>query len=227
MKTWQSIAAALIFGVPIYASADTGGTVSYRCQQGKNLSVRYSFNAQGIPTQARAMLNGQDRKMAYNLDRSDNVDTFFNDRNGYRLDSSYMDSKNYRTQQIIVTGPDDQILYKGCSPEANNAERMAEKLTSHVKSAQVAYVCQNDQRVNVSYQFNSAGLPTRAAARLQGRKITLHYDQNRSDNVDTFFKGRGYSLTTDYMDAENYRSQNITITAPNDVLLYKGCSPVR
>ena len=173
------------------------------------------------------MLNGQDRKMAYNLDRSDNVDTFFNDRNGYRLDSSYMDSNNYRTQQIIVTGPDDQILYKGCSPEANNAERMAEKPTSHVKNAQVAYVCQNDQRVNVSYQFNSAGLPTRAAARLQGRKITLHYDQNRSDNVDTFFKGRGYSLTTDYMDAENYRSQNITITAPNDVLLYKGCSPVR
>lgn len=227
MKTWQSIAAALVFSVPIYASADTGGTVFYRCQQGKNLSVRYNFNPQGIPTQARAILNGQDRKMTYDPNRSDNVDTFFNDRNGYRVGSAYMDSNNYHTQQIIVTGPDDQILYKDCRPEAKNTERMAEKPTRHVKSAQVAYICQNDRRINVSYQFNSAGIPTRAASRLQGRKITLHYNQNRSDDVDTFFNGRGYSLSTGYMDAENYRSQNITITAPNDVLLYKGCSPVR
>lgn len=227
MKTWQSIAAALFFCIPIYASADAGGTVFYRCQQGKSLSIRYSFNSQGIPTQARATLNGQERKMAYDLERSDNVDTFFKDRNGYRVGSAYMDKDNYRTQQIILTGPDDQILYKDCKPEARSEERMTGKTANHAQSAQVAYLCQNDRRINVSYRFNSAGIPTRAAARLQGRKLTLHYNQNRSDDVDTFFNGHGYSLTTGYMDAENYRSQSITITAPNDVILYKDCSSVR
>ena len=60
---------------------------------------------------------------------------------------------------------------------------------------------------------------------VNGRKRVMQYDLNRSDNVDTFFKdGAGYSLTSSNMDANNFRQNDIMITAPNGELVYKDCS---
>ncbi|MGF6148684.1 Uncharacterised protein [Kingella potus] len=91
-------------------------SVSYRCQQGKRINVTYGFNKQGLPTYASARLNGRTRVMEIDLARSDNVGTFFGEAGGYRLDTDVLDSKNVRTQPMMITSPDDRILFKSCSP---------------------------------------------------------------------------------------------------------------
>lgn len=54
MKFWQSTAlAALAVGIAAPAFA-AGGTVSYVCQQGKQVDVSYQFNSRGKPVSARA-----------------------------------------------------------------------------------------------------------------------------------------------------------------------------
>ena len=89
----------------------------------------------------------------------------------------------------------------------------------------VSYSCQGGKNVSVSYDFNSAGVPTTARANLQGRNVVMRYDMNRSDNVDTFMQGNGYILSTDALDSRNYRGKSINITAPNGQMLFKSCSP--
>ena len=90
----------------------------------------------------------------------------------------------------------------------------------------VSYVCQQGKRLDVTYGFNKQGLTTYAAAKVNGKRITLPIDLNRSDNTDTYYgKEGGYVLSTAYMDKKTYRKQPIMITAPDDEIVLKDCSP--
>lgn len=89
----------------------------------------------------------------------------------------------------------------------------------------VNYTCQQG-RVAVKYNFNSAGIPVTAAAKLNGATRVMQYDLNKSDNVDTIFGGRGYGISMEMLTSKNARKANIaTITSPNDEILFKDCAP--
>ena len=107
------LAAVWGFASPALAA---GGTVSYACQNSKSVNVRYQFNSAGIPTTAQAVLHGANRVMRYDMNNSDNVDTFMKDRRGYRLSSGYLDVNNYQTNDITINAPSGEMLFKNCSP---------------------------------------------------------------------------------------------------------------
>lgn len=91
-------------------------TVNYRCQSGKSLKVTYGFNHQGLPTYAAFRDGGRIQSLPIDLNRSDNVDSEFNSVRGYRLVTDSLNSKNYRQKPIMITAPNQQIVYKGCNP---------------------------------------------------------------------------------------------------------------
>lgn len=91
-------------------------TVSYVCQQGKKVKVTYGFNKQGLTTYASAVINGARVQMPINLDKSDNMDTLYGKEGGYMLSTGEMDSKSYREQPIMITAPNNQMIFKDCSP---------------------------------------------------------------------------------------------------------------
>ena len=229
MKLWIPAAAAtLALAVSATASA-AGGSVTYQCQNDKKVSVNYTFNEQGVPTQASATLNGKKRLMKYDLNRSDNVDTFFKDASGYNLTASELNAGNYRNAAIMIMSPNSEILYKDCSPAAksaapDNSRQNAGKIS---KTGSVSYMCLNERRLKVNYAFNGAGVPVKAEAILNGRKRTLQYDLNRSGDQDVYFQDRaGYNLSTSYMDANNFRQNTVMVMNPNSEFLYKDCAPM-
>lgn len=227
MKIWFPAAAALLaLGFSASASA---APVSYQCQGNKKVTVNYAFNKQGIPTSATATLKGKARVMKYDLNRSDNVDTYFSGA-GYEISTANMDSANYREQPIMIFAPGSQILFKDCSPTAGGAPAASDKPVNAnkvTKSGTVSYMCEADRPLRVTYSFNGAGVPVKADATLKGKKVTMKYDLNRSDNVDTYFKGAGYNLSTANMNAENFRDQPVMITGPNNQIAYKDCEPAQ
>ena len=227
MKIWIPAAAATLALAFSATASAAGGTVSYQCQNNKKISVNYVFNKQGVPTQATATLKGKKRLMKYDLNRSDNVDTYFKDKSGFNISTSNMDASNFREAPIMIFSPDSEILYNDCNPVAQQSSesQQSQNAGKITKTGSVSYMCLNNRRVKVNYAFNGAGVPVKAEAVVNGRKRVMQYDLNRSDNVDTFFKdGAGYSLTSSNMDANNFRQNDIMITAPNGELVYKDCS---
>lgn len=207
---------------PVFAS---GGSVAYACQNGRSLEVNYQFNSVGIPTQAQARLDGANRVMNYDLNRSDNVDTYFKDDDGYTISTSNMTSGNYQKAAINVLSPDSRILYKSCMPK-RNASSAGRSSRAAASNGSVAYVCQNNKRINIGYAFNAQGIPTRAQVRLNGANRVMNYDLDRSDDVDTYFKdSAGYRISTSNMTSDNYHQAGVMIMSPNDEILYKGCTP--
>ena len=98
----------------------------------------------------------------------------------------------------------------------------AKKITS---TRTVNYTCQQG-RVAVKYNFNDAGIPVTATAKLNGATRVMQYDLNKSDNVDTIFGGHGYGISMEMLTSENARKANIaTITSPHDEILFKDCAP--
>ncbi|MDO4776884.1 MAG: hypothetical protein Q4A06_05430 [Cardiobacteriaceae bacterium] len=117
MKLLHTSALVLLAGFSAASFAADEGSVNYQCQGGKSVKVHYKFNKEGMPTSASATLNGQTRTLKYDQGSSDNVDTIFQDGNGYRLSSSYMDVYNYRQQNIMIVSPEGEVLYKNCAPK--------------------------------------------------------------------------------------------------------------
>lgn len=224
------LSALLLLSATSAHALESSDNVAYACQSGKNVTVRYHFNDVGLPTRAVVSLNGQSRTLNYDMTRSDNVDTFFQDASGYTLSTSYMDTSNYRNAAILINAPDGTLLYKDCNAKPAKAQKKGSKgkKKNNKKDKggkQVAYQCQDNRRLTVSYRFNEQGIPTHASAQLNGKTRTLPYDLASSTNVETFFIGQGYRIGTDYMDADNYRSLPIMVTDPNDDILYKNCTP--
>lgn len=225
MKLLHSSALALLAGLSASAFAKSD-QVTYACQSGQEITVRYQFNEAGLPASAEATLNGKKRTLAYDMDRSDAVDTFFKDNNGYRISSDYMDVHNYRQSGIVIAAPDGNILYKGCTAKpAAGKKKSQQSKKGGTSGKRVAYMCQSNRRLNVTYRFNEQGIPVSATANLRGKDRTLGYDLGSSTDVETFFVGQGYRIGTEYMDSRNYRSLPVNVTAPNDEILYKNCMP--
>lgn len=88
----------------------------------------------------------------------------------------------------------------------------------------VTYSCQGGQTLSVNYRFNAQGIPTQAQFNANGRNRVLSYDMNRSNDVETYFTDRaGYTLSSEYMDSNNYRGAPVMVMAPNSQILYKSC----
>ncbi len=91
------------------------GKVRYACQSGKSVQVHYSFNDVGLPTSAKAYINGRIRYMPINLSRSDSVSTVFGNEGQYVLSSGYLTKKNYKKSSMLLTSPNNEILFKNCT----------------------------------------------------------------------------------------------------------------
>lgn len=230
MKLWQPAVAVLALGIcaPAFAASQT---VSYTCQQGQKVNVRYQFDADGNPLSAAARVGGASRFMKFDSRHSDNVSTAFKDARGYALTAGDLNADNVGSANgISIMSPKSEILFKDCSPKRKTSTASSGRIDASevVKRGSVAYVCQDNRRLNVSYGFNAAGIPVYAQAKVQGRNYKLPYNLDRSDRVDTVFSGSGYTLTAGYVDSKNYRSQSgIMLTSPRDELLYKECRPLR
>lgn len=221
MKMKHLIAGA--FACASLSAVAAGHSVSYSCDQGRHVTVNYKFNKMGVPVSAEASILGSKQVLQYDLQNSDNVDTVFKNKTGYRLSSNEMNSKNYRSSQIIITSPNDEILFKNCQV---SSKASAQKPTAAASSSSVAYSCQQG-RLNIDYKFNKVGIPVSATAQLQGKRRTLQYDLNNSDSVDTVFKGQGYRISTEAMTRDNFRSLAVMVTGPDDNILYKSCMPAK
>lgn len=103
---------------PINANKITSrGSVHYACQNARNVTVSYGFNAAGIPVTATAKLEGANRVLHYDMNRSDDTGMLMTDKRGYKLGSGYMDSKNFRKASgINIFSPKNVMLFKGCEP---------------------------------------------------------------------------------------------------------------
>lgn len=93
-----------------------------------------------------------------------------------------------------------------------------------VSKKSVTYSCQQGRTLKVTYGFNKQGLPTYAAASLNGKKRVLPINLAHSDIAGTMFgKEGGYVINTDYLDSKNYRKSSAMVTSPKNWILYKGC----
>lgn len=90
-------------------------TVNYVCQDGR-VAVKYGFNAAGVPVNAIAKVNGATRVMKYDMSRSDNVDAFFKDAAGYRLNADAFERNSVHKTAINITSPRNDLVFKNCSP---------------------------------------------------------------------------------------------------------------
>lgn len=223
MKLIPTAVAASLACLSLSAMASSH-SVTYACEGGKQVQVRYQFNKAGIPTRAEAHIRGAKRVMAYDMNRSDDVDTFFANKSGYRLSSDYMDVKNFRKSSIMITAPNDEILFKSCTAQSGATASSGRNAGAAKNAQQVAYSC-NNGRLSVAYQFNSAGIPVSATAQLQGKRRTLSYDMNNSTDVETFFTAQGYRLASDAMTRDNFQSLPIMVMAPGNKILHKSCMP--
>lgn len=123
MKTIK-ILTALVLSAGMMASAGAAidankitkrGTVSYKCQNNRHVTVKYGFNAAGVPVTATAKLEGKTRVLRYDMNRSDNFSTYFKDKRGYRWGGNEMNSRNYRKASFNITSPTNYMLFKSCS----------------------------------------------------------------------------------------------------------------
>ena len=99
---------------PINANKITKrASVSYSCQSNKHLVIHYGFNAAGVPVTA----NVQGRTLRYDRAASDRTSVFFKDRAGYRLGAGDLNSRNHQKSSVMLTAPNNRILFKNCSAD--------------------------------------------------------------------------------------------------------------
>ncbi len=200
--------------------------VQYDCQNGKSVKVTYQFNKQGIPTSAKAYVNGGVRHMPINLSRSDSVSTVFGKDNQYVLSSGYLDSKNYKKSSMLLTSPSNKILFKNCSArKSSTLAKRSQPKSFNTSIGKVRYACQSGKSVQVHYSFNDVGLPTSAKAYIDGRVRYMPINLSRSDSVSTVFGKEGqYVLSSGYLTKKNYKKSSMLLTAPDNKILFKNCT---
>ncbi|WP_238480179.1 DUF7606 domain-containing protein [Eikenella glucosivorans] len=229
MKLLPVCAAAALaagFALPAAAAPARAGSVAYSCDNGQRADVRYRFDRNGKAVSAEVRAGNIRATLPVNARRSDSTGTTFSAR-GYTLSGGYIDAHNYSTTELVGLSANNRFVVKNCQPHTAGAR--SEERAEHERPAaagNVAYQCQNNRRLNVQYSFNRQGVPTRAVADIDGRRRTLAYNLNRSDNIDTVFTSNGYTLSAGQLDAQNYRHQSgIMITTPANRIAYKDCSP--
>lgn len=113
-----SVATTAVVAAPINANKVTKNVnVAYQCSKGGKVNVRYGFNSAGVPVTATVKVAGANRVLRYNQRTSDNVDTQFQNAQGFKLDAASFELKNVRKASIsTITSSKDVIAYKDCSP---------------------------------------------------------------------------------------------------------------
>lgn len=90
-------------------------TANYICQQGKHVKVTYGFNRLGIPTYAKARINGRTRIMPYNQTQSEVDLARFGTENSYSLAGDRLTIQDYRKFNMSINSPRSEILFKDCN----------------------------------------------------------------------------------------------------------------
>ena len=118
MKPCKFILAAICALTAAASAHAESGSVPYVCQGGKKISVSYVFNDEtGFPVKAEFAVKGQRQTLAYDDAKSDHVDSFFVSATGWRLTAPALTIKEYKkTDGIMITSPQDEILFKECAP---------------------------------------------------------------------------------------------------------------
>ncbi len=216
MKKILSLMLLSLLAHNVYA---TDNSMNYVCQNNRSVKVNYYFNEQGLPTQATAIIDGVTRVMPINLGLSDNTATVFGQEGQYVLSAGYLDSSNFQSSQMLLTSPDNEILFKNCSVK-NTAPAKKNKEVS----GKVHYACQSGKSVDVTYSFNAQGLPSKATANIGGKQRHMPINLSLSDHTGTTFGEEGqYMLSANYIDSQNYRRSSILVTSPENEILFKNC----
>ncbi len=214
---------SLFFSTQAAQAAQTQGSVNYACQSGKSVKVTYRFNEVGLPTSAKAYINGRMRHMPINLSLSNNTGTTFGEEGEYVLAASYLDNKNFRQSHMLLTSPNNRILFKNCSA-TRKAPRPAKQHVAKTSVGKVRYACQGGKSLKVTYRFNEVGLPTSAKAYINGRTRHMPINLSRSDNTGTTFGKDGqYVLAASYLDNTNFKKSHMLLTSPSNKILFKNC----
>lgn len=97
-----------------HATATKVRQVTYSCNKGGQIKVKYGFNKQNLPTYAEAHLGGKTRFLPINLARSDIAGTFFGDDNSWTIGGSALTLHNYHKSDVLIQNPNSEIQYKSC-----------------------------------------------------------------------------------------------------------------
>lgn len=221
MKKTLLASLALLGSASLWAQSQQ--TISYVCEGNVRASISYSFNAEtGFPTQARVNVKRKNFTVQYDDGHSDHVGSFFQNRQGYKLNAPALtmnDLKN--TDGIQIFDRNDQILAQDCN--VSSASVAVEPLP---QDSAVRYQCQNGQSLRVNYAFNREGLPVSALVQYKKLKLKLPIDLNRSDLTASVFQGRGYTLEAGALDRNNYReSGGVMLQNAQSQILAKDCEP--
>ena len=101
MKPCKFILAAICALTAAASAHAESGSVPYVCQ-----AVKAEF-----------AVKGQRQTLAYDDAKSDHVDSFFVSAKGWRLTAPALTIKEYKkTDGIMITSPQDEILFKECAP---------------------------------------------------------------------------------------------------------------
>ena len=105
MKPCKCILAAISALTAAASAHAESGSVPYVCQGGKKISVSYVFNDEtGFPVKAEFAVKGQRQSLADDDAKSDHV-------------APALTIKEYKkTDGIMITSPQDEILFKECAP---------------------------------------------------------------------------------------------------------------
>lgn len=220
----KTLALTLLLGVSLGAHAQTQQTINYICDNGVPATISYKFDGEtGYPINAKINVKKKSFTVNYDADRSDITGSFFQNSQGYKLNAdalTMVDLKN--TNGIQIFDKNDRILAQECN--VKNASVDMEKRPS---ADAVHYQCQNGQRLSVRYAFNREGLPVSALVNFKKKSFKLPINLDRSDNTDTVFTGRGYTLLPgSAVDSENYRElDGLMLQNAKDQIVAKDCSP--
>lgn len=121
MKKFVLTSIIALSTLPITAMAKPSPStvkVHYMCEGNQHTNVTYSFNKQGIPTKATTIINGKVKTLQYDLDKSDNTDTYFKNAQGDMIGMNVLTRQNVRTADAVtITNTNNEIVYKACAPE--------------------------------------------------------------------------------------------------------------
>lgn len=127
MKSCKSVILAVCALAAAAAAQAESGTVPYACQSGKKVSVHYVFNDDtGFPVSAEFTVEGKKQKLAYDEKTSDLEASNFVSASGWRLQAPVLIIKEYKkTDGVMITSPQDEILFKECKPVAQKRKGRA------------------------------------------------------------------------------------------------------
>lgn len=107
--------------------------------------------------------------------------------------------------------------------EKNTAET-ADATAMPVADNSVNYLCDNDESIAVTYEFDETGAPVVAKFEAEGQVQTLPVNPQYTDETAVMFGEEAtYMLSTNAINASNYKQSSIIVTNPAQEIIYKNC----